>query len=93
MSDGKLNAPPVLARRLILGDPRDSDLAAVSGGSLEANTLRTARTHFKHLGRTLGESFPVQTLGLLDLRWHIDRRGQAKGFHCRPLSATTIRMG
>lgn len=91
VSDGKLNAPPAPAARLTLADLRDRYLAAVGGGSLEDNTVRTARTHFGHLGRALGESFSIRGLGLLDLQGYVDRRGKAKGFHRRPLSPTTIK--
>ena len=91
VSDGKLNAPPVPARRLTLGDLRDRYLHAVSGGSLEANTLATTRIHFAHVVETLGERFALPTLGLLDLQGHIDRLVRDKGFHKQLLSAATVK--
>jgi integrase len=46
--------------------------------SLEERTLDTARLHFKHLVRTLGEQFTISELTLADLQKHVDRRAKVK---------------
>jgi integrase len=60
-------------------------------GAIEENSLDTVKMHMRHLGRTLGEAFPLATLTLNNLQDHINRRVKAKGIRGRKLSATTIR--
>jgi integrase len=69
---------------------RDRYLKAHSGGSLEPTTVDGIRLHFKHLVATLGEAFPLASLGLAELQRHVDRRSTAKGIG-GTLSPATIR--
>jgi hypothetical protein len=43
-------------------------------GAHEKNTLYTAKIHFAHVARTLGEKFPLAELSQTDLQRHVDRR-------------------
>ncbi|HWC89249.1 MAG TPA: hypothetical protein VG433_06335, partial [Pirellulales bacterium] len=49
-------------------------LATVGNGSIEANTLATARIHLAHLETTLGKRFLLSGLSLRKLQSHVDRR-------------------
>jgi integrase len=53
---------------------RAAYLKTFGNGALESSTLRTAALHLQHLGKTLGEHFPMGTLALPDLQRHVDRR-------------------
>jgi len=74
--DGKPRAAASTAapKSTSLSELRASYLATVGNGALEDNTLYTAKIHLQHLGKTLGENFPLNTLGLPDLQRHVDRR-------------------
>jgi integrase len=47
---------------------------ATHASAHEADTLGTARTHFKHMAATLGDHFPLAELTLPDLQRHVERR-------------------
>jgi integrase len=59
----------VTARQLF-----DHYLATHANGTIEANSLGTARTHLNQVADTIGERFRVQSLTLLKLQEHVDRR-------------------
>ncbi len=93
LSDGKLTSkpsplPPVCP--LTLSGLSDAYLAVHSNGAMETNSLATVRLHLSHIAGTLGESFPVATLGVSQLQEHIDRRAR-KVCRGRALSAVTLR--
>jgi integrase len=69
---------------------RDSYLDKHSNGTLEQTTLDGIGQHFRHWGDTLGERFPVSSLGLSDLQRHVDRRARMKGIRGR-ISPATIK--
>ncbi len=75
---------------IVLGKLRERYLTTHSNGSLEKTTLDGIRLHFRHLVATLGESFPLASLGLAELQKHVDRRATAKGIGGK-LSPATIR--
>jgi integrase len=52
---------------------------ATHEASLEYHTLRGIRRHFAHLGRLIGEGFPIRKLALSDLQEYVDKRAKAKG--------------
>lgn len=91
LSDGKLNDTPVPRARLTLGEFRDRYTETHSQGSLEAKTLQTIRTHFIHLVESLGESFDVQSLTMIKLQEHVNRRAKCDGIHKRKLSPVTTK--
>lgn len=57
-----------------LSELREAYLKTFGNGALEDSTLRTAKLHLQHLGKTLGDGFPLDKLALPDLQRHIDRR-------------------
>jgi len=59
----------VTARQLF-----DHYLATHANGTIEANSLGTARSHLNQFAETVGERFRVQSLTLLDLQGHVERR-------------------
>ena len=52
----------------------DHYLTTHANGTIEENSLGTARGHLNQFTETLGERFRIQGLTLLDLQAHIDRR-------------------
>jgi integrase len=70
----------VTARQLI-----DRYLATHANGTVEENSLGTARSHLNQFAGTVGERFRVQGLTLLDLQGHVERR-RKKG-----VSAVTLK--
>ena len=58
--------------------------------SLEHHTLRGIKKHFRHLGRVIGEGFPIGKLSLADLQGYVDKRAKAKGRR-GPLTPATIK--
>jgi hypothetical protein len=72
-------------------------LEARSCGSMEANSLATARMHLGPFERTLGANFDLRKLSLEDLQRHINRRRKdgdprRKAPRKKPLSAATVRL-
>jgi integrase len=90
LSDGKIMSKPEVAPVLTLADLSER-YGATQLGALEKSTLATIGTHLKHLTVTLGAKFPVQSLTLVDLQQHVERRGRAKGLRGRTVSPTTIK--
>lgn len=80
-----------------LGAFKERYLEARSGGSMEANSLATARMHLGHFERTLGDSFDLRKLTLADLQAHLGKRRKngnprRKTARDRPTSAATLRL-
>ena len=90
VSDGKLAARRAAPARVTLGELRDRFLEA-HAGRYEANTMTTARIHFRHLVATFGEAFDLARLDLVALERHVRRRAAMPGRRGRPLSHETIR--
>jgi integrase len=78
-------AGPVTFRQL-----REQYLDTHGQGAMEESSLQTVRMHLRHLGRTLGEQFPVGELTPTDLQRHVTRRARAT-YRGRPLSPVTLR--
>src|SRR5262249_28331735 len=68
-----LSARPetVTARQLF-----DRYLLTHANGTVEKNSLGTARTHLNQFAATLGDRYRVQSLAQPDLQRHIDRRAR-----------------
>ena len=69
--------PPVVSARPETVTARqlfDHYLATHANGTIEANSLGTARSHLNQFAETVGERFRVQSLTLLDLQGHVERR-------------------
>lgn len=76
---------------------KEKYLEARSGGSMEANSLATARMHLGHFERTLGADFDLGKLTLADLQAHINKRRKdgdprRKTPRDKPISAATLRL-
>jgi integrase len=56
---------------------RDRYVATHSNGTVEANSLGTAKTHLGHFCKSLGEKFPLERLSLAELQAHVDKRAAA----------------
>jgi integrase len=69
---------------------RDQYLAAVHD-SIEPGTRLMLATHFRHLTKALGESFPIAELRLPDLQGFIERRANVDGKNGRKLTTSTIK--
>jgi integrase len=74
--DGK---PPYAATEacpsdMTLAQLRDAYLTTIGDGAVERNTLYTSKIHLAHLAGTLGDGFPIASLGHADLQRHISRR-------------------
>jgi integrase len=54
----------------------DRYLQTHANGTVEKNSLGTARTHLNQFAATLGDRYRVQLLAQPDLQRHIDRRGR-----------------
>jgi integrase len=103
LSDGRAE-PPVAALVDALEDGpvrfaafKERYLEARSGGSMEPNSLATARMHPCHLERTLGGQFDLRELTLADLERHLKRTRKEgdprrKSDREKPISAATLRM-
>jgi integrase len=80
-----------------LAEFKEQYLGARSGGSMEDNSLATARMHLNHFGRTLGKDFDLRGLTLADLQGHVNTRRKEgnprrKKAGARVTSAATLRL-
>lgn len=94
LSDGKQTQRPKdvqMPQNLPLGELRDRYIETHSNGAMEANSLDTVCLHLKHFVASLGDKFPIQTLGFSHLQGHIDRRAKKKGHHQKKISPITLR--
>jgi hypothetical protein len=55
-----------------------------ANGAMEANSLATAAMHLRHIEKSLGARFAMQTLTLAHLQQHVDRRARQRGLRKRP---------
>jgi integrase len=83
----KPKPPPIRT----LKELHDRYLKAHELGAMEANSLGTVKMHLRHVAKTLGYGFPVQTLDATHIQQHIDRRCRQKGIRKKFLSTTTLK--
>lgn len=74
-----------------LEELRDRYIETMSIGTVEENTLETLKMHLRHVLKTIGTQFPLQSLNLNHLQEHVNVRAKAKGHRGRKLSAATLR--
>ncbi|CAN5469421.1 hypothetical protein BH10PLA2_BH10PLA2_16300 [soil metagenome] len=69
-------APVILARpeTITARQMFDRYLETHANGTIEANSLGTARSHFNQFAKTVGDRFRMQNLTLQDLQGHVERR-------------------
>ena len=70
---------------------RDKYVETMSIGAIEKTTLDTIKMHIRHIIKTLGEHFHLESLALHHLQGHVNRRAKDKGLHGGPLSSYTLR--
>jgi hypothetical protein len=97
VEEAQPDAPAKVLEPLKLSDFKATYLEARSGGSMEANSLATARMHMGHFERTLGKGFDLRRLTLADLQPHVNRRRKEgdprrKVPREKPISAATLRL-
>jgi hypothetical protein len=87
LSDGRrAEKPPPDIKVVTLQDVIDRHTAACSVGAMEQNSLDTVKMHLRHITKTLGKSFAMDTLKMTDLQRHVERRAKQRGIHKQPLS-------
>jgi integrase len=91
LSDGKLNRKPSAPPPLTLGGLTKAFLESLPDGTMEANSLYTAKIHLAHFERILGKGFAARGLGLDDLQGYVRERAKQKGRRNGRVSPTTIR--
>lgn len=91
ISDGKLNAKPSLSVALTLSQLFQQYLEQLPEGTLESNSLYTAKIHMAHFERVLGKKLAVRSIVLDDLQRYVRERGKEKGRRNSTVSPTTIR--
>ncbi len=91
LSDGQLEKPMVVQNTASLGDLFDEYTKSLPEGSMEANSLYTAKIHMKHLRRILRAGFVAKDLSLSDLQGYVGKRSKEKGIRGRRVSPTTIK--
>jgi integrase len=91
LSDGKLNGKPKLAVPLTLSKFFQEYLEHLPDGTMESNSLYTAKVHMAHFERVLGKGFSVRGLKLDDLQGYVRQRGKEKGRRKGRVSPITMR--
>lgn len=91
LSDGKLNGKPTLPSPLTLSKLFQQYMAHLPDGTMESNSLYTAKIHMAHFERVLGKGFSVRGLTLDDLQGYVQQRGREKGRRKGRVSPTTMR--
>lgn len=96
LSGGQINEAPkpnghVVNEPATLCSLTETYLETLSVGAVEESSLDTLTMHLRHIERTIGGKFHLDTLTLADLQQHVNRRVKAKGMRGRRLSPVTIR--
>ncbi|MAT73487.1 MAG: hypothetical protein CMJ58_28730 [Planctomycetaceae bacterium] len=91
LSDGKLNHLPAPQKRIRLGKLFQAYEDSLPVGALEANSLRIAAIHMRHVARTLGKNLSLRETSTEHLQRHVNIRAEEPGKFGRTVSATTIR--
>jgi integrase len=93
LSGGRQTELPRAPKIRIFKELRDRYLDVLGIGAVEANSLLTIRIHLDHVGRTLGATFPIQTLTQANLQSQLDRRRRQKGRRGRSVQRATLKKG
>ncbi len=91
LSDGQFEQPLAVPNTVRLGELFDKYTESLPEGSMEANSLYTAKIHMNHLRRILRAGFVVRGLSLSDLQEYIRKRSTEKGIRGRRISPTMIK--
>src|SRR5260221_3494974 len=90
VTDGKLNAKPVIDQALTLAEVFEQYDVQLPQGAKEANTRYTERIHLEHLKRLIGARIPFKGLTTDALQRYVDDRSKETGRKGKPLNHTTI---
>ena len=90
MTDGKLNAKPVIDQALTLEEVFKRYEIQLPEGAKEANTRYTERIHLAHLKRLIGNRIPFKGITTDALQRYVDERSQETGRKGKPVSHITI---
>jgi integrase len=90
VTDGKLNAKPVIDQALTLAEVFERYDVQLPQGAKEANTRYTERIHLQHLKRLIGARIPFKGLTTDALQRYVDERSKETGRKGKPVSHTTI---
>ena len=91
LSDGRLEQPLAVPNTATLGRLFDEYIESLPEGSMETNSLYTAKIHMNHLRRILRAGFVVNDLSLQHLQEYVRKRSTEKGIRGRQVSPTTIK--
>jgi len=91
LSDGRLNAKPVVKKSFTLGEFLDRYKEHAKFGSKEANTVYIETIHMAHLVRILGRRTRLDDISKETLQWYVDERSKEKGRRGGPISRETVR--
>ena len=69
-----------LSKKIRLDDLFEAFLAAVPEGNLEASSLKTMKTHRKHLERILGQTRYIASLAMSDLQTYVQKRTSGRRY-------------
>src|SRR5262249_2722350 len=90
VTDGKLNAKPVIDQPLTLEEVFDRYETLLPEGAKEASTRCTERIHLEHLKRLIGARIPFKGITTDALQCYFDERSRETGVKGKPVSHTTI---
>jgi integrase len=90
VTDGKLNAKPVIDQPLTLEEVFERYEVQLPEGAKEASTRYTERIHLEHLKRLIGARIPFKGITTDALQRYVEERSQETGQKGKPVSHTTI---
>src|SRR5262249_27045183 len=90
VTDGKLNAKPVIDQPLTLEEVFERYQTQLPEGAKETSTLYTERIHLEHLKRLLGAQIPFKAITTDALQRYVEERSKETGQKGNPVSHTTI---
>src|SRR5207249_40337 len=90
VTDGKLNAKPVIEQPLTLTEVFEQYETNFPEGAKEATTRYTERIHLEHLKRLIGARIPFKGITTDALQRYVEERSQEAGQKGNTVSHTTI---
>jgi len=90
VTDGKLNAKPVIDQALTLAEVFERYETQLPEGAKEASTRYTERIHLEHLKRLIGARIPFKGITTDALQRYVEERSQEAGQKGKTVSHITI---
>lgn len=91
LSDGRIEAEPVVASSITIKALFDSYFANLPEGNLEPSTIQGMKIHQRQLFKHFGVRFEITHLSLADLQGYVKCRAGDQGLRGRKVTPTTIR--